>query len=285
MTTSSPASRSRRATCPPPVATSSAVRAPAAHATSRSRSSPSRCASDSTYAGARSLQTSFVTRASSTASFAASSIVGDDVEVRRRRLGEDPPALLGVRAVEPDDDRQLERHLAERLEDPARDLVAARDPAEDVEEDRLHLRVARDHRERVDDALRVAAAAEVAEVRGPAAREGDDVDGRHRQPGAVAEHADLAVELDVRDVLLAGERLERVGGVEVAHLGDVGMAVERVVVDRELRVERLHLAVGRDDQRVDLAEHRVEADERVVELPDDRRDLLLLGRVGRRRAP
>ena len=66
---------------------------------------------------------------------------------------------------------------------------------------------------------------------------------------------------------------------EVAHLGDVGVLVERVVVDRELRVERLHLALGRDDQRVDLAEHRVAADERLVELPDDRRDLLLLARV------
>ena len=74
---------------------------------------------------------------------------------------------------------------------------------------------------------------------GPAAGERDDVDGRHRQAGAVAEHAHLAVELDVRHVLLAGERLERVGGVDVAHLGDVRMAVERVVVDGELRVERL----------------------------------------------
>ena len=41
------------------------------------------------------------------------------------------------------------------------------------------------------------------------------------RPGAVAEHADLAVELHVRDVLLARERLERVGGVAVAHLGDL----------------------------------------------------------------
>ena len=38
-----PASRSRRATCPPPVATSSAVREPSAQLTIRSRSSPSRC--------------------------------------------------------------------------------------------------------------------------------------------------------------------------------------------------------------------------------------------------
>ena len=33
---------------------------------------------------------------------------------------------------------------------------------------------------------------------------------------------------------------------------------------------------GRDDQRVDLAEHRVEVDERLVEPADDRGDLLLL---------
>ena len=57
------------------------------------------------------------------------------------------------------------------------------------------------------------------------------------------------------------------------------MLVERVVVDRELRVERLHLAFRRDDQRVDLAEHRVGADEGLVELLDDRSDLLLLARV------
>ena len=65
----------------------------------------------------------------------------------------------------------------------------------------------------------------------------------------------------------------------LAELRDVGMAVERAVVDRELRVERLHHAVRRDDQRVDLGEHRVALDEAAVELPDDVGDLLLLGRV------
>ena len=83
-----------------------------------------------------------------------------------------------------------DRHLVERLEDPARDLVAAGDPAEDVEQDRLHLRVAGDDLERVDDALRVAAAAEVAEVRRAAAGERDDVERRHGEPGAVAEDPD-----------------------------------------------------------------------------------------------
>ena len=132
---------------------------------------------------------------------------------------------------------------------------------------------------------RVAAAAEVAEVRGPAADVRDDVHRGHAEPGAVPEDPDVAVELHVRDALLPRERLDRVGRARVAPLRDVRMAGERVVVDRELRVERLHLALGRDDERVDLAEHRVELDERSVELLDDRRDLLLLGRDPRRRAP
>ena len=40
-----------------------------------------------------------------------------------------------------------------------------------------------------------------------------------------------------------------------------------------------HLAVGGDDQRVDLAQHGVAVDERRVELLDDVGDLLLLARV------
>ena len=137
----------------------------------------------------------------------------------------------------------LDLHLVERQQDPARDLVAARDAAEDVEEDRLHLRVGGDDLQRIDHALRVAAAAEVAEVRRPPAGERDHVERRHDEPGAVAEDADLAVELHVGDALLArGALLGRVG-LEVAHLRDVRMLVERVVVDRELRVERLHLAL------------------------------------------
>jgi hypothetical protein len=66
----------------------------------------------------------------------------------------------------------------------------------------LHLRVGGDDLERVDHALRAPAAAEVAEVRRAAADERDHVHAGHRQPGAVAEHADLAVELHVGDALL-----------------------------------------------------------------------------------
>src|SRR5258708_12663095 len=118
------------------------------------------------------------------------------MDVRFAGLLEDPAPLLRVRAVEPDDDRVL-RHVEplERLEDPARDLVAARDAAEDVEEDRLDLRIAGDHLERVDDALRRAAAAEVAEVRRPATDVLDDVDLRHREPRAVPPDAHVPADL------------------------------------------------------------------------------------------
>ncbi len=57
------------------------------------------------------------------------------------------------------------------------------------------------------------------------------------------------------------------------------MPVERVVVDRELRIERLDHSAGRDDQRVDLAEHGVEARVGLEELRHDRGDLLLLRRI------
>ena len=133
--------------------------------------------------------------------------------------------------------------------------------------------------ERVDHAFGIAAAAEVAEVRRAPACERDHVERRHDEAGSVAEDPDLAVELHVRDALLARRPFLGRHRVEIAHLRDVGMPEERSVVDGELRVERLDLAVGRDDQRVDLREHRVGRHERLVELPDDREDLLLLARV------
>ena len=61
----------------------------------------------------------------------------------------------------------------------------------------------------------------------------------HHEPGAVAEDADVAVELDVGQAALLGHLLLRVLGAGVAQLGVVGVAEERVAVERDLRVERL----------------------------------------------
>ena len=160
------------------------------------------------------------------------------------------------------------------LDDPLGDLVAAGDAAEDVEEDRVDLLVGGDHLERVDDRLGLRAAAGVEEVGGLAAGLGDDVEGRHAEPGAVAEDADVAVELDVGEALLLRHRLLRVLGRLVGELGELLVAEEGVVVDRHLRVERDDLAVGGDDQRVDLDQGRVLRRGDLVELDQQLGDLL-----------
>ena len=74
---------------------------------------------------------------------------------------------------------------------------------------------------------------------GRAAGLGDDVERAHDEPGAVAEDADVAVELDVGQAALLGHLLLRVLAGGVAQLGVVGVAEERVVVERDLGVERL----------------------------------------------
>ena len=80
---------------------------------------------------------------------------------------------------------------------------------------------------------------------GCAARLGDHVERRHHEPGAVAEDADVAVELHVGEAALLGHLLLRVLGADVAQRRGVRVAVERVAVDRELRVERDDLAALR----------------------------------------
>ena len=145
----------------------------------------------------------------------------------------------------------------ERLDDPVRDLFALRDAAEDVDEDRAHLRVVVDDLERARHHLGVRAAADVEEVRGLAADLADDVDGRHRETGAVGDDADVAVEPDVLQALVVRGLLALVAHLRRVVLLVVGVTEHRVVVERHLRVERVHAPVRREDQRVDLAEVRV----------------------------
>ena len=72
----------------------------------------------------------------------------------------------------------------------------------------------------------------------------DDVEGRHDQAGAVADDADLAVELDVVEVLLLGLGLQRVGGGLVGQRLVLGLAEGGVLVEGDLAVEGRHLAVA-----------------------------------------
>src|SRR3954453_17880754 len=156
-------------------------------------------------------------------------------------LGEDPPALLHVVAVEPDDQR-LGRLVAEQLQcvhDAVGDRVARRDAPEHVHEHALDGGVGQDDVQAVGHHLGRGATTDVEEVGRLHAAElltgvRDDVERAHHQAGAVADDADLAVELDVVEVLLLGSGLERVGRGGVLEVLVCGMPEAGVVVERDL---------------------------------------------------
>ena len=179
-------------------------------------------------------------------------------------LGQDAAALVDVVAVEADDQRLvgLVAQDLQRADDAVGDRVARGDAAEDVDEHALDLRVAEDDVEAGGHHLRRGAAADVEEVGGLDAAVlltgvGDDVQRRHHQTRAVADDADLAVELDVVEVVLLGLELERIGGVPVLELRVVGMTEVGVGVEGDLAVQREDLIVGRAHQRVDLDQRGV----------------------------
>src|SRR5699024_8682538 len=149
----------------------------------------------------------------------------DNGDQRVVRLRQDAPPLLDVVAVETDHQRLVGRvaQLAQGADDAVGHRVTGGDAAADVDEDTLDLRVAQADVQTVGHDLRRGAATDVQEVGGrdPAvvlARVGDDVQGRHDQAGTVTDDTDLAVELDVVQIQLAGLDLERVGGVQVREL-------------------------------------------------------------------
>src|SRR4029453_17895805 len=189
------------------------------------------------------------------------------LQARQLRIAEDLPSHLGVVAVEPDDERGGDLVAAaveqcERLHDAVGHLVACGYPAEDVDQDAADVGVGEDDFQPVGHHFRRSTTADVEEVRGfdspellPRVR--DHVERRHDQTCAVADDADLAVELDVVEVLLLGPGLQRIRGGRVLELGVVGMAEARVVVERDLSVEGHDSSVGGHHQRVDLDERRV----------------------------
>src|SRR3954452_15367545 len=210
----------------------------------------------------------------------------DDGDQRVVGLGEDPPALLHVVAVEPDDQRlgRLVPQDLQRLDDAVGHGVAGGDPAEDVDEDALDGRVGEDDLQAVGHHLGGGAAADVEEVgrAHPAellAGVGDDVQGAHDQTGAVADDADLALELHVVEVLLLGAGLERVARGGVLQRALVLVPEGGVVVEGHLGVEGQHGAVGRLGQRVHLDKGGVLLVEDLPQPLGDRDDLVAdLGR-------
>src|SRR6516165_2265183 len=143
--------------------------------------------------------------------------------------GQDATAFLDVVGVEAHYQRfvGLVAQNFERLDDAGGHRVTRGDPAEDVDEHTLDLLVTQDHVQPGGHHLRRRAATDVEEVGGPDSPVllsgiGDDVEGRHHQARAVADDADLAVELDVVEVVLLGLQLQRIGRVAVLKLGVIG---------------------------------------------------------------
>ncbi len=203
----------------------------------------------------------------------------------RPDFADDLLAEIDVGAFEAHDQRHLEADVLDRGDHALGDDVAAHDAAEDVDENALHVRVGGDDLERRRHLLLRGAAADVEEVGRAFAVELDDVHRRHGEAGAVDHAADRAVERDVAEVVLRSLDLLGVLLGLVAQRDDVGMAVEGVVVERHLGVEHADLAVGRDDQRIDLEHRHVLVDEGRVEPRDQGLDLLgaLAGQAQRRR--
>src|SRR5215217_1017221 len=189
------------------------------------------------------------------------------------RVGEDPASLDDVVSVQPDDEGLggLVAEDLQRVDDAVGDRVARGDAAEHVDEHALDLRVPEDDVQAVRHHLRGRPAADVQEVRRlhPAdLRTGvrDDVQGAHDQPGAVADDADLAVELDVVETRLLGLGLQGVGLLTDLELLVVGVAdLGGVVIEGDLAVQRLEHVALESGEGVDLDEGGVLLD---VHLPE-----------------
>src|ERR1022692_2297221 len=181
-------------------------------------------------------------------------------------LVEDPAAFGRLVAVQPDHDRVPDRlavlgEQRDRCHDPVGHRVARGDAAEDIDQNAAYRRIGQHDLQAVRHHVGRSPAADVeevgrldtAEVR---TRVGDHVQGRHHQAGAIADDPDRAVKLDVIEVLRLGLSLDRVGR---SWIGEPAMLLPEgcVVVQRHLAVQRDHLTVSGQDQRIDFDQRGV----------------------------
>ncbi len=85
----------------------------------------------------------------------------------------------------------------------------------------------------------------------------DDVHRCHCQPRAVHHAAHAAIELDVVQAVLRSFHLQRIFLRDIAQFANIGMAEERVVIKRQLGVEREESAIGCRNERIDFQQRRV----------------------------
>src|SRR6202790_4579555 len=105
----------------------------------------------------------------------------------------------------------------------------------------------------------------IEEVRRLGAVELDGVHGRHREPRAINETADVAIERDVRKIELGSFDFGGILLVEVAHGDDIRMAEQRVGIEIELGVEGKRFAVAGENEGVDFRQRRIALVEGVIQ--------------------
>ena len=160
----------------------------------------------------------------------------------------------------------------EPFDDALGHLLAAGDAAEDVDEDRAHVLVVVDHVEGGGHHVGVGAAADVEEVGGLAADLVDDVERAHRQAGAVGDDADRCRRARCTAgpspwPAARGRRAPRSPPYS-SHSGWRNAALPSRLT---LASRACDLAVGLEDQRVDLGQVAVALGEAAVQLDEDRR--------------
>src|SRR5262249_18788439 len=104
----------------------------------------------------------------------------------------------------------------------------------------------------------VSLTADFKEVCGTAAEMTDHIHGSHGQPGAVGEHADIAIELDQLEAIVGTTLLQRGHDPRGATFGDLRLPVQRSSVEHQLAVERMRAAVGQDWYLIDFQKFSID---------------------------
>ena len=120
-------------------------------------------------------------------------------------------------------------------------VVGSRDAAENIEEDRFDVGIAGDDLERGNHFLGIRAAADVEEVGRISPVELDQIHRGHGESRAVHHAADIAIELDERQVGPPRRRLARLLRRVVTQQAEIRAPEQLVVVDHDLGVEREHV--------------------------------------------
>src|SRR5208283_947742 len=145
-------------------------------------------------------------------------------------------ALSLVRADQADHQRNGDAELLPRHQDSAGNVVTARDAAEYVDQDRADVILAEDDPKRAQHLFGVGASAHVQEIGGACAEVLDQVHGGHGKARAVDYAADGAVQAHVGKPVGPGFKLIRSILLGAAHHLQLGMLVQRAVIENDLRV-------------------------------------------------